>query len=301
MTILPLASASRASEPFCDYLNVTVPRSHCDALGASLSDFMSSWGVYPESGAGVLYRLGNGTIKLKPYGKVVAVSASGSALHMLRLMGAYSAYLHVLGAFPHRVSMLHATCDYHASNPPSVIAEVKRAAYLEQIQLTRKRVQAKHVKHIFCVDLHGQETGTVYLGQRANADVWAKVYDKYQEQLSRGVPTPPLTVRVEVAIQSDMGATLLDAHQPTAIFYHFAGRSLVEVPADVRPWEGLGEGYSLPASEIPLATVYQQCQMIIDGSPEIRRLRKLASAEWGDRAAEHIGHLIMRGGVKLPS
>lgn len=300
MSILPLAWAARASEPFCDYLNVTVPRGHAESLEAALGAFMASWGIHQEPDVPGLYRLGNGTIKSKPYGKVIAVSVSGHAAHLLRCMGAYAEYLHVLAAFPHRVSMLHATCDYYASSPPDVIQEVKRLAYAEGVQLTRKRVQAKHVKHIFGVNEHGQETGTVYLGQRQNADVWAKVYDKHQEQLLRGNAIPPMTVRVEVAIQSDMGATLRDAYAPTSAYLQFAGRSLVEVPPGTEPWVASGEGFSLPVREEPLLTAYQQIEQIIDATPELKRLRKLAAAEWGDRAWEHVGRLIMRGAT-IPS
>jgi len=300
MAIVPLAWAARASEPFCDYLNVTVPRLHEEALQASVAAFMAGWGVHHEPGMPGLYKLFNGTIKASPYGKVYRVSASGQALFMLRCMGAYGAYLAMLGEFPHRVSMLHATCDYTVVSPPDVVQEVKRMAYAESINLTRKKVLAKHVKTVFSLTPEGQETGTVYFGQRANADVWGKVYDKHHEQLCRGVPLPPYLVRVEIAIQSDMGATLRDAFDPTQAYLQFAGRCLAEVPAGTEPWVGAGEGFVLPVSDLPTRTAYEQIEMLLEATPELKRLRHLAAGEWGDRAWEHVGRLIMRGATISP-
>jgi len=118
--------------------------------------------------------------------------------------------------------------------------------------------------------------------------------------LLRGNSIPPMTVRVEVAIQSDMGATLRDAYAPTSAYLQFAGRSLVEVPPGTEPWAGSGEGFTLPEREQPLLTAYQQIEQIIEATPELKRLRKLAAAEWGDRAWEHVGRLIMRGAT-IPS
>lgn len=292
--LIPLDWSARASEPFCDYLNVTFPINRADDVKLALGAFFASWGVYPDPEQSEVYRLGpRGTFRLKPRGKVLVVGASGGALYMLRLMGAFGAYLAVLGEFPHRVSMLHATCDYYVVSPPDVVQEVKRLAYAEELQLTRKSIKREHVSCFFTPDQDGSDTGTVYLGQRANADVWAKVYDKHWERLRAGEANPPRTVRVEMAIQSAVGATLRDAFDPLAIYLKFACRSLAQLPPDPPEWVPLGDGFVCPPSD-PQITVYQQIERLFQESPDLRRVRKLASQEWGDRAANVLAGMLAR-------
>lgn len=289
--LLPLPATSMIGDPFADYLNVTVPldfvvpcsdelRPLLDMLGVS----EISEGVYslPEKG---------GTFKISRRGKVGIFSASGGFLGRLRDTGNFSHYLAALASFPHRVSMLHLTQDYVVSSPPEVVLEVKRLGHAGELALTRKRIEPGRVKSILNLNLQGEETGTVYLGHRANADVWAKIYDKRHERLSRGLPDPGSIVRVELAVQSDVGATLRDAAEPASIFFNFASRSLAQVPEGTPEWSPYGEGY-VPSSGMYSASTLQRLAAIMDTSLDVSRLVRLARADFGDGAFDALMPLL---------
>lgn len=289
-------STSIAEGPFCDYLNVTVPKDHAGLLIDDLLGLLPAVGPYNESDDGLFAFTDPGTVrvigtvKVKPRGKVLVVSASGGALSLLRARGLYSDYLSILGTYPHRVSMLHATADYVVQSPPSVVMAVKQAAQSGELALSRKRLDPSQCHYFLGSDSDGLETGTVYLGQRQNADVWAKVYDKRHERLSRGFSDPGPFVRVEVAVQSGMGATLRDAFNPRSLFFHFAGRTLVQLPADHQPWQAHGEGYFLPPKQD--RTAAQRIASMVEHSRDIGRLIDVAVAEYGEAAAEVIAREI---------
>lgn len=292
--LIPLDWSSRATEPFCDYLNVTVPVDHREQFDSDIRGYFHSLGLSEDEFLPGVYRIGEyGTFKVGKRGKVLVASASGDALSHLRLIGGLSDYLTVLAAFPHRVSMLHATCDFVVPSPPAVIQEVKRMAYAEGLRLTRKTIRKEQVKCFMSIDQDGLETGTIYLGQRANADVWAKVYDKAHEGLRRGDTRHAHLVRLEIAIHSDMGATLRDAIEPANAFLQFASKSLLTPPQSFSGWEGKGEGYVLPQDVPKGITVYQQIEQIIEQCPDLLRLRRLARREFGDRACEVIARLLV--------
>ena len=139
----------------------------------------------------------------------------------------------------------------------------------------------------------------MYLGNKANADVWAKVYDKRHERLSRGYAEPGSIVRVEVAVQSDVGATLRDALHPRDLFYHFAGRSLVEVPPDFSGWSAHGEGYVL--GERRDRTLFERMDSLIENSIDIAKLGAMAIVLYGDMAAQAIGRKVVRRGESMVS
>src|SRR5450830_1701966 len=50
--------------------------------------------------------------------------------------------------------------------------------------------------------------------------IWARVYDKREERVSRGFADPGPLVRVELVV-SGVGATLRDVSDPSALFYHY--------------------------------------------------------------------------------
>lgn len=299
MSILePLAVASMLGVPFTDYLNVTVPNEYGEEATSRLLPVIESIGPLSEVDAGV-YRLfdesmkpTHGIFRFKKRGKVLVISASGMALAALRSSGAYGSYLQELAMLPHRVSMLHATLDYIVLSPPDVIQGFKAAAYAEEISLTRKGIKKCHVSALLSPNPEGLETGTLYLGQRANADVWAKIYDKRQERMQKSGYDPGPIVRVEVAVQSDVGATLKDAFDPRDIFFHFAGRSLVEVPIGVPEWSAAGEGYVLGARHevMPL----ERMDRLLDFSLDLRRLVDIAVDAYGDKAGDVLSRLIRK-------
>jgi hypothetical protein len=297
MSILELLPvSSMLDSPFTDYLNVTVPLDHAEGVTQNLLPIIESLGPYTEPEKG-LFRLHDaqlkptkGTIKFKPRGKVLIVSASGAALQTLRDCRLYDGYLSEIGAFPHRVSMLHATQDYVVPSTSAVIQKVKVAGYAEEISLTRKRVLKGNVSALLSPNGDGEETGTVYLGHRSNADVWAKVYDKRQERLAKGFTDPGSIIRVEVAVQSDVGATLKDAHSPYDLFFNFAGKSLVSCPSTFKGWQPAGEGYVLSARSEVLP--YARLQRFLEHSMDIAKLVDLSVAAYGDKAGDMLSRIF---------
>lgn len=294
---------SMVGEPFADYLNVTTPRDNEEALREALLPLLESAGSFEETLPGLFqfYDVGiekgkmvaikDGTVALKRRGSVAIVSASGAALRRFRMRNLFSEYLAVLAAFPHRVSMLHVTADYRVDSPPDAVAQVKREAQAGELSLTRKRLLPSQCTYLLGADADGRETGTVYLGHRSNADVWAKVYDKRHERLSRGFADPGSVVRVEVAVQSDVGATLRDAAQPRDLFHHFAGRSLVVAPPDFAGWEPHGEGYVL--GERRERTLFERFEALISNSLDVAKVGAMALVLYGDKAADVVGRKVM--------
>ena len=191
-----LSSSSMVGRPIADYLNITVPFDSSEDLRSSVLVVLDQLGCFQEVTPGLfrylrlVVRKGEittetlGTVKFGRRGKVATLGTSGGVLRLLRESGLLSEYLAAIASFPHRVTMLHATADFLCADVPAVIHQVKDAAYAGELSLTRKRILPSQCQHVFGVDCDGRETGTVYLGQRANADVWAKVYDKRHERLS---------------------------------------------------------------------------------------------------------------------
>lgn len=290
-----LSSSSMVGRPFADYLNVSVPSEDSLGLRDAVLPVLDSLGQFQEAmpglfqfftlgvKKGVLAPVALGTVKMGHRGKVATLSASGAILRLLREQGLYSDYLAAISAFPHRVTMLHATADFLVPDVPAAVQSVKRAAYAGDLMLTRKRIQPNQCQHVFGVDVDGQETGTIYLGQRANADVWAKVYDKRHERLSKGYAEPGSLCRVEIACMSGAGATLRDAHDPFDIFFYFAGRSLVEAPIEFTGWVPHGEGYVL--GERRERSLFERFEALISNSLDIRRLAEMAVQLYGREVA----------------
>lgn len=299
MTILKLLPyTSRIGDPFADYLNVTVPSEYGEEMQSKLLPVIESLGPHTSEDGGV-FRLFDARLKptsavfkFKNRGKVTVISASGLALAAMRTVGAYGDYLAELAVFPHRVSMLHATLDYLVPDPADTVISVKEAAFSEVLSLTRKRIVRGQVTALLSSNSAGKETGTVYLGNRANADVWAKVYDKQHERISRGFADPGPIVRVEVALQSDAGATLRDAHNPSDVFFNFAGKSLVEVPPSFAGWLPGGEGYSLPKRDEILPLV--RLERLAEYSHDLTRIVEIAVQCYGDKAGDVLSRLVRK-------
>lgn len=294
MTILEkLPVQSMLGLPFTDYLNVTVPHDIGSEVVSQLLPVIESLGPMSEDEPG-LYRLYDrlklkptaATFKFKKRGKVLVLSASGMALSALREMRVFDEYLSVIASFPYRVSMLHATQDYFVLSPSKVIIAIQEAAFAEELLLTRKKLTRKQVNVLLSPDESepGLNTGTVYLGNRKNADVWAKVYDKRQERIQRGFPDPGPIVRVEVALQSDVGATLRDAHNPYDIFFNFASRSLVDPPSSFMGWHPHGEGYVLAESREILP--HDRLDRLLEFSLDVTRLIQVAVSMYGEKAGD---------------
>lgn len=297
--------ASMVGRPFCDYLNVSVPFEHVEALRDAALPVLRSAGQFAESESGDIFQfftigkrkgelcaVPSGTVKFGRRGKVATLSTSGQALGILRASGAFPEYLAAIGSLPHRVTMLHATADFHLPDVPAAISAVKDAAYAGELSLTRKKIQPGQCRHFFGVDHEGKETGTVYLGQRANADVWAKVYDKGHQQACAGLAHGGSIARVEVAVMSDVGATLRDASDPFDIFFHFAGRSLVEAPPEFSGWAAHGQGYVL--GEKVERTLFERFERFLENSRDIHTAARMALELYGAEVApQALGRKIL--------
>lgn len=284
--ILPLLTyRSILGSPFCDYLNVTAPKNEGPLVLAALRpllDVLQTEEVMP----GVFRTKSGGTFKYYERGKVAVFSASGAFLGELRGSELLGEYLAVLASFPHRVSLIHVTGDFH-SVPHEVVQAAKKAGQAGQVYLSRKVVEPKHCNAFLSVDSDGHETGTVYFGSKANADIWGKVYDKRHERLSRGYADPGPVVRVEVACQSDVGATLRDVLDPSALFWKYAGRSLVTPPPDVVPWEAHGEGFVLPRAKSD-PTFLTRIDALLESDTALARAIDLAVGAYGYHSARDV-------------
>lgn len=267
-------------EPFCDFLNVSYDKELAAVVEDSLKGFFDLLGLTAMGAGNYGAPQGGGSVKVGCRGKVLVVSTSGGVLSRLRDRGLYHDYLAVLSERPHRVSLLHATQDFVVPSPPHAIQRCRDLAYAGELQLTRKAFSQAYVRTYMALAAQGVETGTVYLGSRSNSDVWAKVYDKQAERRGRGFDDPGPLVRVEIAVQSDVGATLRDAAEPGALFWHYAKRLLWGCPVGVRPWASHGEGFVMVQRKA-VFTVAQRVEGLLDGSLDVQRLVDLARAGVG--------------------
>lgn len=290
--ILPIKNEYCLSEPFTDYLNLTSPKENLGAILNEVKPILDSLGC-SEVVEG-LFQLPSklGTFKVSVRGQVSIFSASGGFLDALRANKLYGDYLVLFSEHPHRVSMLHATVDYRV-DAPEYIEAIYQLATSGGVSLTRKAINPLHVTKLTGKNPDGVDTGTVYLGSRKNSDVWAKVYDKRQERLSKGLNDPGPMLRVEVAFQSDVGATLKDAYNPKNIFYHFASKSLVIAPDNVGKWAAHGEGFILEKPKQDF-TAWQRVWGIMEFSSDVSRCVDIAISEWGADAAAELSKLITK-------
>lgn len=276
-------------QPFVDYLNVSFDKGELLNVSDAVLGVVRQLGVV-EGPAGTWRAVvGGGVLKLGERGRVAVVSASGALCELLRSWGLWGEYLGVLGRFPHRVTLLHATCDFLVESPGAVVREVRRRAYAGELALTRKRLSRLVVRTAMAAEEIGadgvvRETGTVYLGSRANADVWAKVYDKRAERLAKGAADPGPVVRVEIAVQSDAGATLRDAFEPVALFWHYGRRLLRCCPADAPVWVAHGEGFTVSQVERAGLSVSERLWRMWEASADVQALVNVARAEVGGEA-----------------
>ena len=284
-------------EPFVDYLNISSPKDNLHSLRNALRPILDVMGMseVTEGLFSLPERLG--TVKFSTRGKVCIVSASGGFLSQLRSRSIYNHYLAEFANFEHRISMMHVACDYSA-NSPKFLGKLYQEAVAGNVYLTRKAVNPLHVSKLLGRNLEGADTGTVYLGNRANSDVWAKVYDKGQERIAKGEPDIQPMLRVEIAVQSDVNATLRDASLPSEIFYHFAGRAIVEKPAGLAGWEPHAEGFVIPPSTYE-PTPHERLTQIVENSCDIGRLFELASVSYGDDALVEINKIIRNRFIKF--
>ena len=290
MSILPINNDLSICSPFCDYLNITSPKDNQDALMRLIKPFLDVCGCLEVFEGTYSLPQASGTFKVSVRGQVSIFSASGGFLSALRAKGMYDAYLMVFADFQYRISMMHVTVDFRV-DAPEYITNLYQKSTSGDIRLTSRFIKPQNVKQIIGKDEQGRDTGTVYLGNRANSDVWAKVYDKKQERQSRGDSTFPPTLRIEIAVQSDVGASLKDASNPHDIFYYHAQHSLVTAPKGFKGWIPYGQGFFTEKVNLDI-TPWQQLKSILEHSTDIKRFIDLANSSYGVDALKEMQKLL---------
>lgn len=217
----------------CDWLDVTyapdcapwhpVNRILLDAGFDAESSDRSTF-VYRLDGAAVIFGPSRGSIR---------ASFSGSACAALRKIGVWSDLLAELASVPHRVTRVDAALDLSIDGA-QMVALMRQRYPSGQVNLCRKAVPASVV---LAVRPDGLETGTWYAGRMTKARYTARVYDKAWEALQkRGEVLPPRT-RIEVTAKGgDSGATLRDAAEPAALFWHLAAPAILDAPEGAPVW-----------------------------------------------------------------
>jgi hypothetical protein len=182
----------------------------------------------------------------------------------------YDHVLVVLHDYNAKVTGIDACVDLVLDAPP-ILQRLYAEASIGGVMLTRKAI-AKVSKYFGpSSTCPGMDTGTVYLGTR-QAEVHAKVYDKRQERIDAGADDPGPLVRYELTVSDKQNPTLKDAYDPTAMFWHFMGRTVLESPADVPQWTGHAENWKLPKVE-PLLP-YQKMKAALD-TPHVQSVLRL--------------------------
>lgn len=270
------------SAVFCDYLGVTVPLEHADLLDRvrpflDLAGFAVDW----DGDAKLVLRSRNdGTVVWQKRFGVWCLSASGGACSAIRASGQWLGFLAEIGATPHRVTRLDAAMDVVQDAAPEV-QRLRAEGAKGLLSITRKSVRPEHVDTHLSNGATG-ETGTVYIGSR-QAEARLVVYDKRHERfMATGEDVGPLT-RYELRVKSGIGVTLRDVSEPTAVFWHHVGRSVLSAPAGVPEWVAGAEGYSIDRSGAP--TAFQRLVSRVESSAEVLALVKLA-AELGPYGVE---------------
>lgn len=283
--------------PSADGFQITVPVGESPFLRDRIEPIVIEAGGH-EVVPG-LFSLGDGgKVKFHDTPKVGVMGVSGAALAALRAAGLFLPLLGAISECPHRVTKLDIALDIPAEAGPRV-RRLYRQASAGKLQFTRKRLPGLHCRRIESVGIaDGKPTGTVYVGKRTSS-IWARVYDKRDELLSRAIKQHgshpdvielndpgPLT-RYELVCGRKIGMTLRDVADPTALFWHF-GSDLLKRPAGVPAWEPHSMGYELPRHE---PDPMRQLRFLLESSPDVKRVLRLVHAIGGPEPSEGLKQL----------
>lgn len=259
-----------ASAPFCDWLDLTVPRDSSseveDILSARLGACYGAQKRTPDTwilqairracrpfqggeevGLIAESRKSDPTVRVDTRAAWCRVSLSGQAVEAIRAQDQWVPLLADLAALPHRVTRLDASLDLDIPGPLAVPA-VLRAGRSGSISLGRKSLSPKDVTFVDKLDARGDVTGTVYLGKRTR-EISAAIYDKRHEREDAGLEDLGPCTRVELRLRA-LGCTLRDAAVPSALFWNY-GRALVDAPPGAPDWTAAGQGWDMPPAQPP--------------------------------------------------
>jgi hypothetical protein len=224
---------SQGPRIICDWLDVTYAPD-CDPWPA-VNRLLLDAGFEAETSdhTHYLYRLDRAVVLYGPSRGSLRVSVSGAACAALRDRGTWCDLLFELSSVPHRVTRVDAALDLSLDGA-DMVALMRERYPSGSVNLCRKAVAASVV---LSVRPDGRETGTWYAGRMSKARYTARVYDKAWEALQkRGEILPPRT-RVEVTAKGgDSGATLRDAAEPAALFWHLASPAILDAPEGTPVW-----------------------------------------------------------------
>lgn len=274
---------------FCDFLTVTCPADEWAELRPALEAVLDE--VSCESPReGVYICPSGGWVKVGRRSGVVWIQATGGVLQALREAGAYMAYLKAIAGHSHRVTRLDASINL-AVEGQKEIPRLYLVGIEGKAKLSRKAVRPSSVSAIITPSLFdGQNTGTVYFG-RCTAEVRLTAYDKREHVRQKtGEDIGPL-MRYEVKVSDKMGASLRDASEPTAMFWHFASPSVLEAPAGVPEWEPFRDG-GFELNRPPMLP-YARLKRRVESSRELARLVELAD-ECGPKGRDLLCNLLGR-------
>jgi hypothetical protein len=259
---------------FADWLDVTC--SPDDSFVDSVIYALDSFGAYirdlNDSGQ-ISYTLGKGSIRIYQTKRFHKVGISGAALEAIRELNKLDYFLSCISENPHSITRLDASLDTDQDGANVYEHFEKRFSNPSKFpRLSRKVVTPSYISSRRTSD--GRVTGTVNIGGYKNTKVSARIYDKQAESLSRGVDIPPRT-RYELTVRKDMNPSLRDVSDPTAIFWHYMGNTVLKRPSDAPVWSsGWGGAWNM-VIEKPL--VYQVVKTKIENNPELLRIFELAS------------------------
>ena len=231
MTCLPVSDL----RIFCDYLDVTFAPDDCPYPELNRFLLGNDFRVTRDNGGRTLYvpPVGRGALSVEHRSRFARISASGGVCAHLRCAGLWDEYLHILATSPHKVTRVDASADL-ALDGADAIALYQARFPDGSTALTRKALK---IDYITAVRPDGRYTGTMSIGYGSAARFTAKVYDKAWEAHCNRQETLPPTTRFEVTACKDAGATLRDASEPAALFWHIAAPALLNRPEGAPMWE----------------------------------------------------------------
>jgi hypothetical protein len=220
---------------FCDWLDVT-----CHPDDSFIPDVLTLLAEHDaiakySDEVSQMFQVGEGTLKLDFRARFHRASASGEVLAVFRSAGLLGRYLSILASVPHTVTRLDAARDFLTDSVP-VLRELEALHPDDRVSLSRKALKINRMYS--ARDSDGAQTGTWYVGHRAEALFTARVYDKKQQLQDKTKffdSLEPERVRFEFTARKGSGASLKDASEPEKLFYHI-GRPFLQKPSGVGDW-----------------------------------------------------------------
>lgn len=250
-------TCSQSERIFCDWLDVTYAPD-CAPFPA-VNRLLLSAGFDAESAdrTSFTYRHGRAFVMFGRSRGSMRASFSGSACSLLRDLNLWHDLLSELSCVPHRITRVDAALDLPMDGA-DLVDLMRRRHPDGTAKLSRKSAPTSSMLAVRPSD--GRETGTWYVGHHKRARYTARVYDKAWEALQKRGELMPPTARVEVTAKGgDSGATLRDAAEPAALFWHLASPTILQAPEGVPVWTANRDlGWEAPKREFDPAVLLRR-------------------------------------------